>query len=50
MFDIVEFLKPLIMIWAIFISGLLFWIFLGLLAQYAIKLLIKIVESLLESS
>ena len=36
MFDIVEFFKPLLMIWTIFISGLLFWVLMGMGVKYTV--------------
>lgn len=50
MFDIVEFFKPLLMIWAIFTGGLLFWIILGMIAKYTVKGIIRLIEKLAESS
>jgi len=50
MFDIVEFIKPLLMIWLLFISGLLFWVLMGMIVEYTIKGIIKLIEKLAKSS
>jgi len=47
MISIVEFFRPLIMIWVLFVGGLLFWVFLGLLTKYMIRGIIKILNKIL---